>query len=247
MKKTLQKIGLLATLLGSTMAAFAGPGISYAPVSSSFINNGTFVAISNNVPYLFDTASNVWFAPFQTFTNVYAGTTNGNSIGLTWPQAFVDVAIPPDGSGEANANLAICVVMGITNNFWSFAGAYQNTNAGPIANNVQSPVIRNLIATNNINAAIGSSTNTLTFTFAPVIEPFNLSMPSSGWVSDKTFTFSVAGTNTQAVVFTTNLPSTFTQGATKIRLIKVGIDNLGGASPPAGIVIDALNLRGWTP
>ena len=238
-----KKLALGATLsLG--LSAMAGPGLSYTPISYSFINNGTYVAITNGINWTFDTASNVWFAPFNQFTNVYSGTTNGNANLNTWPPAIVDVTVPSDGNGDANPNLSIQVVIGLTNNFYVFSGAYQATNAGAIANSVMSPVIRNAIATNNITSVIGQGTNTLTFTFAPVAEPYGISMPSSGWISDKAFTFAVACTNNQATVFTTNLPTTFTQGLTKVRLIKITTDNQTGG---VGTVIDAITLRGWSP
>lgn len=237
MKKTLQHLGKIAAVSTFLLSfsAFAGPGVSYAPLNSSFINNGTYVCISNNMTWTFDTASNVFFMPFQTFTNVYALTTNGNNQLNTWPPAFVDVTVPPDGNGEASGNLAIQIVVGITNGF-----------PFPYA---QSPVVGNTINNfTNLNAAIGGGTNTVTLTFAPVYDMGPLVTGiSQGSASiaqvDKQFTFACTETNNAVVVLTTNLPTSMTQGVTKLRLIKAVVNNVN----TAGVVINALSLRGWTP
>jgi hypothetical protein len=223
----MKKFIALLAIVGSAFVASAN---SVTHVSESFINTGTYLCVSNGVPFNYTTASNVWFYSYPVGTNVLAlGGTNAN--GILYPQAVVDAPVFPDINADVNPNIAITVVEGA------------NTNL-PIQYPQTSAIGNLAVSTATAYAPFSGTqvvTNTTTYTFATISEGgFGFADTAGG----KTFSFSVSQTNNTLAVISTNVPTSFLQGARAIRLVSVS-NTSTGTGP--GVVVDAVKLTGWTP
>ena len=225
---------LLISLGGTLMVGSAVAG-TMSHDTADFINNGTYLSISNNMTWNFGSASNAYFFSYSSGTNVYASSTNGNAATLLNPPAVVDVDVYPDMNADVNPNVAITVT----------AGVYTNYNLA----RYQSPVY--IQQTNFVGAFNGlmptntTATNTVTFTFVPLADGENpdQSGPYQGINKSFVFTF-IPTTNNAAVTITTNLPTGFLQGIRKIRLASIGVSSV---STSPGVTIDRIRLVGWKP
>lgn len=237
----------LALALGLSVATHAGTATYY---DEDFINNGSFVCLTNGQTYTFwgpmiftNSAgaatgiygTNIWYYSYLSFTNVLTGTTNG--LGQTPSQlagAFTDVGLWPDANGNQDTNFAISATFGITNN---------TLNQG-----VMSPVNQNTVWTNPVpyyTALAGSiGTNPITFTFAPVSD---LRAQAADNLGGRTFTWSpnLVGSNLP-VTLSFYPTSGVLVGAKKLRLVSIFVQtNLVSGSQ--GIILNSLHLQGWGP
>ena len=217
MKKKLISIGAsVAMLLGGGVSAMANTHFS-----SSFLS-GTYLVVSNSVT-VSQTSSNVWFYSYAAGTNVQSFATN--AAGILYPAAIADSPVIADANSDVNPNIAVQIVVGYSNNI--FAASVQT----PVVNTWTNPIPA--IPVNSL------STNVVTVTLSTVSSvALGLADTSTG----KTFTFSVTANGTTPVVFSTNLPTSFLQGAGAIRAT-VG----AGGGTGSGIVVNVLNLTGWKP
>lgn len=217
MKKKLISIGAsVAMLLGGGVSAMANTHFS-----SSFLS-GTYLVVSNSVT-VSQTSSNVWFYSYAAGTNVQSFATN--AAGILYPAAIVDSPMIADVNSDVNPNIAVQIVVGYSNNI--FAASVQT----PVVNTWTNPIPA--IPVNSL------STNVVTVTLSTVSSvALGLADTSTG----KTFTFSITANGTTPVVVSTNLPTSFLQGAGAIRAT-VGV----GGGTGSGIVVNALNLTGWKP
>lgn len=227
LNNVIRSLSVGLAVLGTSLTSFAGTTIVHKV--ATFINNGTYLCLTNNSTWSYLSASNIWFYSWTVGTNVLAlgGT---NSAGVLYPPAIVDVpSMADDDQGDVNPNLAIQVIMGVYTNF-------------PLPS-VQSPAFLNTISTNPVPTVFTnevSSTNTVTFTFAAESYGF----ADNYKTSTKTFVFTMQQTNNVPLVFTTNLPTTFISGAEKIRLVSMTADSKGDGGNN-GAMIDAINEVGW--
>ena len=234
-KELCKALLLSVCTLGVTVAAHAG-GFS-KPFAANFLNNGTYLCVSNATPFNYENASNAYFWSWSTGTNIYAayGT---NSSGVQYDQAVVDVPLVPDYNSDLNPTLAIEIVIGRTNNYPlpsvmtpSENGYLNNTN--PL---VYVPIFA--------NAAL--STNTVTFTFVGVTDE---GFPESTFFPQNILTVSLTCTNNALTILSTNLVPSFLQGDNKLRLesISSAQANSGTVATDYGAVINAVRVKGWSP
>lgn len=211
-------------------------------VNNSFLNNGTYLCLSNNTTYTWTTlgsSSNAWFFSYPSFTNVCWMYSTSNA-----PAATVDADVIADRNGDINPNMAISVVIGVYTNWPSVIPNWPTYNRQtPSALGVAGTGY-SLMTGSNLPAAFFTSTvaatNSVVLTFAPV-SPEGYADTSEG----KQFSFTVAQSSvTLPRVITTNVPTTFLQGARKVRLVSVVIGSTGAAQ---GVVVDSLSLVGWRP
>jgi len=207
------------------------------PYVGNFVNNGTFLEVSNSTPYIWNTASNIVFYNYGNSQNVLASTvqintsTNGSTIFtnsiFTYPPAIVDVPIYPDLNGDYSANTALTITVGITNNYQPYPANYSPTQVGSGVGSNTNVLYGSgtnycayaANATNTTSYYGVASTNLDTFVFATSADGENC---DSGWVgSQHVFTFSFGSTNNTVITFTTNLPTSFLQGAMRVRLMSI--------------------------
>lgn len=219
-------------------------------VNTSFINNGTYLCVSNTAANAFnyENNSNTYFWSFVVGTNILAayGT---NAAGINYPAAIVDVPILPDVQGDVNPNLSIDIVVGKTNN-WPLpatmtpaAGGYNGLST-VVGTNGLSQFSTNFIP---VWPVVALTTNTATFTFVPVTDD---GFPMQAIVgSTPPLVLTISCTNNMVNVLHTNLTSTVIAGCTKLRLesITVSAFGAGASSGNIGMVIDAIKLGGTTP
>lgn len=235
MKKLLTLVAALITGLAISVKA----GTATYTIQS-FINNGTYVCLTNGLAFTNNSiatpsgvgyATNVWWYPYTIGTNVLALSTN--SIGNTIPFPFVDVPLFPDGNADVNTNLELVATIGITNAYPRMAN--------------QTPVVMNTVWTNPASFFTSSTipgTNTLTLTFAPVSDTqANLADTSAG--RQFTWTIPLAGL-TLPVTLSTTVSASSVLGACKLRLYSVAISGNATAGS-LGVTLDGLWLEGWSP
>lgn len=223
------------------------------PISESFINNGTYISLSNNYTLLYGSTTNIRFVSFEISTNIIGGASNTISPGgLSFPQILRDVTVRPDGLSEVNDSCSISVTIGVATNFFSqrghgglpFPNAGQNFWNIPngMTNGVGGPYVPVSLFP---QGALGSS-NVLTFVFQKSVDGMTY-----GTTAQDKFQFVVA--QTAAILATdagkphtinTNLPSSFMQGAKKLRCLSVASDNSAGA---IGVTINTISFNQFAP
>lgn len=218
MKKFLTSIALV-------MVAACASATIYK--EQSFINNGTYLCVTNNTSLVYTNQNNAIYYSYQVGTNVQAGATN--PIGNYYPKPLTGVKLDTDANGDVNPTYAVHVVIGATSGF----PIPVSPQTGQFLNTIWNPT--NLVAnfTNNAN-----STNVVTFTLYP--------LDSFGYVdTSRSWSFVVNQTANVPVVVTTNLPTAFCQGLRGV-VPGIGVNNIAGAGAQ-GTTVDAFTLQGFTP
>lgn len=206
--------------------------------------------------------------PFTTFNGVIGNslTNYASNTNVTWGDAFNTdgVALPTDTTGNFVANCAIHVLLdntnlipvAVTNSF----GQFFVTNSWPLspsqAPNWMYPATTNIY----IGAVAGASTNRITLYFQRGWRyPLGLSKSYTVWDSvTNGFQFSVDGSTAYqsgtggagfVYAFSTNLPTSFTQGANRIRVAAIVCGTATGATGTAGgpQILNALSVGAPTP
>ena len=224
--KITKKLISLALAIGLPLAAQA---TTVKHVTERMLTGAYLCVLTNTTATI--TTSNLQFYSYAAGTNILSLQTN--VLGNFTSAALQNAAVFPDINADVNPNIALQVVMGYTNQLFSLG--------------VQSPVMINTVWTNAQPAAIPSvgSTNQYTITLTAVSSaefPVDQSVPTFK-------TFSVTGEYTNGVpyVFSTNLPTSFLQGAYAVSpSITIGAGTNGTAGLNV-VIFNALNLTGWTP
>lgn len=187
----------------------------------SFIN-GQNIGLSNNTTILYP-GTNVLFVDFSGNIN-YQGN-NTNAAGVQNPFPLADCNIYPNGNGDAISNVTIAVTMNYTN---ILPGPNQNFTNG---------------AATNAFGLGPKATNTVTITFYRSVDGFYFD--NSGAAANQ-FVLVITNSlvNTNGFTFITNLPTSFTTGARKIRVASILTDNLGSGT---GMLLNRLRLGSWHP
>ena len=186
-------------------------------------NNGAYNAFTNNVWYLNSMGTSNIQSGAAYFTNTIvqpSGTTVSNI--LYYPAASHDVQGWADVNGDV-APLTLSVMLNNTNYL-----PLDNQNANP-GTNFAGPYM-------TINS---SNTQTLTFALAKVLWGTNADTTSTNQ-----FTFNVAANGTNVVVYSTNLPTAFVQGAVGFRLFSV---TNGSTANTFGNIINRVTITGFAP
>lgn len=190
----------------------------------SFIN-GQNLTLSNNTTLTYPITNNVQFIDPSGNINEISGSTNG--AGVNWPNPVVDVNIYPDANAQPLTNCRVFVRL----NF---------TNALPFANQN----FTNGVATNGITPNTSSS-NLVTLTFGFSGDGTNYDGVGVGGTTNLfVWAVGLSTTMTNGYVMSTNLPSGFTTGARKMRLLSIVANNTGSS---AGILVNGCWLGMWHP
>lgn len=227
MKKII--IGVSLCLL--SYASFAANGTGFHPVSSSFINNGTYVLLTNNTTYAnAGYGTNLWYFNYAYGTNILSGATNG--YGNPNPPTFIDAPIWVNGNGDASPNITITATVNVYSNFPPPFG--------------YSPVVANTIWTNPV-AQIPfdvDNSNTVTMVFSPITDSSLTTGFADGTNSFKTFTLIANAVGNLPFTVSSNVPTAFLVGASKIRLVSATASSVSGST---SVIIDNLKATGWSP
>lgn len=251
MKKLLLAIGLG---LGLTLSSHAG---NVYPFNVSFLNNSTYVCLSNNMTATFQgpypsaptttpfngmanygTNNFIWYYDYKVGTNVQAGVTTNAITGNLSPGPFCDVPVFADANGAVQTNVAIYATFGV------------NSNYPPTS--VMSPVDQNMVWTNPMaffyaNAGFASpapGTNSVTLVFAPVSDT------RSGLADDSTigrswsWNIALEGRSLPLTVSVVP-PATLLNGTTRLRLLSYTISTNNSAANGFGAVLNALGMYGY--
>lgn len=229
----IKKLLTLGLLCFTVAASAATP--KWTP--QSFINNGTFLALSNNTTFNFAgplLSSNLVFWSYNNATNINAGTTNGNIGAILGKPALVPADVYPDANGDIQANASVYISLGLTNNW-------------PLPANM-TPIFSNVSNTNYNSIFTGVTTNILTITLVALADGVNYDLPITGFGA-KSFVWNFTATNLAAntlITLSTNLPSTFLQGTPKVGVYSIVVGNAptGGG---AGVTVDAFGISQIAP
>lgn len=201
----------ISLVLGLSLAVSVqaqGPG--YRHVGMNMINNGGNLYVSNNTTFTYGN-TNFIERSANLATNFPAGSpyavTNSNFSTNTYyyPQAVVDAEITSDGNGDV-APLALTLML-------------NDTNWVPADKNNNQP---NIVAP--FSALNASNVNVVTVTIAPIMYGTNAN-------TTNTFAFSAPENGVTAVVVSTNLPTSLTQGAHGIRLVSIARTSVTTTTP----------------
>ena len=230
MKKLLALLGLLPTV------ALAQPSTPLH-LTQQFINNGTYLVVSNNYVWDYTSAPNTYYVS-------YTGDGNGSSIfsgamGFTnstttnyLPRCVVDCSAwaNPDGTP---AQAAIQVMIGVATNYPlpDPLRAWNCGTNGLVSAGAATGVPTGIVAVN------ASATNYITFGFVKSCDGVNFDTNTATGL----FQIGVQLKGTTPVCIATNVPVSFMTGAKKIRLQRMVTSDSTG-SP--GVTIDAINLNG---
>lgn len=230
-KNKFNKFVLGLCLAGSL--CYEAKAVTYTHFTARFLT-GTMLCVSN-ATLCSIINSNYWNFDYTIGTNVLVGVTNVNGILIKGPMQTVDLL--PDGNGDVNPNLAIQFIAGFTNLVVPAPGGNQTPTLGVWTNPTA-------FFTNAATAITG--TNTVVVTIFPI-----MSADAGGWWDQgatiplpRSFSFTCIQSNATPIVISTNLPTSFLQGA-KGLYAQIGVTNSGGTSQ--GVIVDALNLVGWKP
>lgn len=212
----------LISILCLGIAALSAKATDYK--FASFIVDGQWLVVSNNVAVSNNTPNVYYFSDFSR-TNVQTFVTT-NTQGGTNGQWEGDIDLNPLRDGGVNTNIAFMVVLNDTN---YTAPAFQQTfNGYPLGyTNSPAPVFTlTTAATNNVTFVLQKSSGLRRFD------------------TTNTWSFSLQVQGTTPVVVATNMPSGFLAGAHRLRLFKISNDN--AASSP-GTLVSQAGIGQWVP
>ena len=229
--KKLKKYGI--TVVSALSLTLSAEAITLTHIDATFLANGTYVGLTNNTTWTnvngtVPASTNTWYFSYTAGTNVLGGWTN--SQGILIPQPFVDVDLRPDANADVNPNSALFAVINISTNLTLPFGM----GVWPGGYGTNQPI-------SYVQPTAGS-TNTELFVFTRSIDGVNF-----GTAAQDQFSWLITPTNGVATegywVGSTNLPTSFLQGAKKLRVFSVTTGN--NSSP--GNVLDVLKLGQWGP
>lgn len=237
MKKFLSFVllGLLAT------PAFAGKW------QYGSLMNGSALVLSNNATVLFNSTNVMYVLPNNiatwsfTLTNLVPST--GQSGTNYVPQAFYYTNLQAFTSTNApiggyNTNGGGYLSDGVF-------GAYQSEPDGygaPTANSLLSVVVQG--PPYAIDAIAGPPTNTITVELFKGVGPDGTNYATDGVLNYDRFVVAFSGVTVTNAIITTNLPTTFTTGARRIRVGRVASSNVSSGT---NTIIKDISITAWVP
>lgn len=220
MKKVLIALSVLAALSASALD----------PVNNSFFGGNKAIIITNNSTVNFGDSAVFYVAPNR--IGLFSGLSN-NILPNAYSAAGSQVAFdsPLATSWYYTNSVTANSINNLNPNAWSDIPCGSDRNGNQVAANIA-------VTFNGINNA--NTTNLVTFTIGRICDGVNVST-----VSNEKITMAQALANgTTAVTYSTNLPSTFVQGATKLRLLSIAVNNVSSSSY---VIVSNVTLNYFSP
>ena len=245
MKKLITLLGLVATVATSSAATY----------KEQLLLNGWNVLLPTNTSvYVGETNTTFTYIHGEIFLSLTNNSINGTLSSNTAPDPFgVFGKLASDLNGDVAANAAIhyyinqtnWIPIAVTNSQGQWFIYTGNTNGLPSGETVPAagwPLVPSQYptymypATTNLYTALpnSSSTNLITFNFQRGWSVGSGGTTITVWdTSTNLFTFAVLATGTTPLAGITNLPTTFTQGADRVRCTSI----VGGVTINNGVSI----------